>query len=79
MYAIPTAGMYECLLFNTGSLLLRGESLSPTEDGVEGLRAGQVATILSNFSTDESSARELAESSGVLRCVYVYIALSVCE
>ena len=60
-------GLYECLLFNTGSLLLRGEAISVGEEGVEGARVAQVATILSNLSGDEASARMLAGHPGVLR------------
>lgn len=65
-YSITTTGLYECLLFNTGSIMLRGESLS-SEEGVEALRVAQVATILSNLSGENSSAQILAGSTGVLR------------
>ena len=63
---IGTTGLYECLLFNTGSIMLRGESRS-SEEGVEALRVAQVATILSNLSGDETAAQVLASNPGVLR------------
>ena len=37
------------------------------EEGLEGLRVAQVATILNNLSTSDTSAAILAESHEVLR------------
>ena len=40
------------------------------EEGVEGLRVAQVATVLSNLSTSDSAVETLARHSGVLRLYF---------
>ena len=44
-----------------------GEREGEEEEGVEGLRVAQIATVLSNLSTSDSAVETLARHSGVLR------------
>ena len=66
-------GLYQYLLFNRETLFLHGEGRgerdrgSCEEEGVEVMRASQVATILSNLSNNDSSVKILAEHPGILR------------
>ena len=67
-------GFYQCQLFNRSSLLLRADGMShdTPEEGVEGLRVAQIATILFNLSCDSTAVQLLADHDGVLRYMYTH-------